>query len=93
MTKFKIPKTKQVKPSSPEELFRTLMRSSKVPHLWVHQGDLLRAYAEKADKPDIAPALPTGAGKTLVGLLIAEFRRQAHDERVAYLALASLPIE
>lgn len=85
MTKFRIPKTKATKPTSPEELFRTLKRSSKVPHLWVHQGDLLRDYAKNVKKPNIALELPTGAGKSLVGLLIAEFRRQAYDERVAYL--------
>jgi replicative superfamily II helicase len=33
----------------------------------------------------VAIELPTGAGKTLVGLLIAEFRRQTFNERVAYL--------
>jgi len=33
----------------------------------------------------VAIELPTGAGKTLVGLLIAEWRRQFYDERVAYL--------
>lgn len=85
MTKFRIPKTKTTKPTSPEELFRTLKRSPKVPHLWAHQADLLRAYAKNADKPNIALELPTGAGKSLVGLLVAEFRRQARDERVAYL--------
>lgn len=85
MTKFRIPKTKSAKPGSPEELFRTLKRSSKVPHLWAHQADLLRAYVENIKKEDIALELPTGAGKSLVGLLVAEFRRQAGDERVAYL--------
>lgn len=85
MANFKIPKTKAGKPANPEELFRTLKRSSKVPHLWVHQGDLLREYAKNVEKKNIALELPTGAGKSLVGLLIAEFRRQAHEERVAYL--------
>lgn len=85
MTKFRIPKAKSAKPTSPEELFRTLKRGSDVRHLWVHQGDLLRAYMEKASHRNIALELPTGAGKSLVGLLIAEYRRQAHDERIAYL--------
>jgi len=85
MTKFKIPKTKTAKPASPEELFRTLKRSARVPHLWAHQADLLRAYAEHVDKANIALELPTGGGKSLIGLLVAEFRRQAREERVAYL--------
>lgn len=85
MAKFRIPKARSAKPNSPEELFRTLKRGSKVPHLWVHQGDLLRAYMAGVGKPNIALELPTGGGKSLVGLLIAEYRRQAHDERVAYI--------
>jgi hypothetical protein len=34
---------------------------------------------------DLALELPTGTGKTLVGLLIGEFRRRARNERVAFL--------
>src|SRR5687767_9607086 len=85
MTKFKIPRTKPAKPSSPEELFRTLKRSPKVPHLWAHQADILRAYVGHVAAPNIALELPTGAGKSLIGLLIAEFRRLVRDERIAYL--------
>ena len=35
--------------------------------------------------PDIALQLPTGSGKTLVGLLMAEWRRRRYGERVVYL--------
>jgi len=84
---FKIPtKSKSTKPSSPEELFRTLgKRSNRVAHLWAHQADLLRLYVEQIDKPNVAFELPTGAGKSLIALLVGEFRRQTRDERVAYL--------
>lgn len=34
---------------------------------------------------DIALQLPTGSGKTLVGLLVAEWRRRKYNERVVYL--------
>lgn len=87
MTKIRLSKTKATKPTTPEELFPTLKRppGSNVRNLWLHQGDLLRAYAANINKPNIALELPTGAGKSLIGLLVAEFRRQAHDERVAYL--------
>ncbi|AOW90899.1 hypothetical protein BC342_35160 [Streptomyces olivaceus] len=37
------------------------------------------------DNADVAIELPTGAGKTLVGGLIGEYRRRTHRERVAYL--------
>ena len=65
--------------TDPEALFRDLRgRSPDIKHLWSHQADLLRAYHRsfRAAK-DVAIELPTGAGKTLVGLLIAEFRRRA----------------
>ena len=50
------------------------------------QADVLREY-EQLDPSvsDVALELPTGAGKTLVGLLLADFRRRARSERAAYL--------
>src|SRR5579863_3679338 len=46
----------------------------------------MRSYAETAlELPDVALQLPTGSGKTLVGLLIAEWRRRKNQERVVYL--------
>jgi hypothetical protein len=70
---------------SPEALFRELRpRDGNVRHLWAHQADLLRSY-HALDAADVAVELPTGAGKTLVGLLLAEFRRRARGERVAHL--------
>jgi hypothetical protein len=73
--------------TDPETLFRDLRgRSPEIRHLWSHQADLLRAYYQQFQQTkDVAIELPTGAGKTLVGLLIAEFRRQSFNERVAYL--------
>jgi hypothetical protein len=72
---------------SPEALFRALRPSdSRVRHLWAHQADLLRDYhALSADVTDVAVELPTGAGKTLVGQLLAEYRRRALGQRVAYV--------
>lgn len=72
---------------SPEALFRTLRPSdSGVRHLWAHQADLLRDYqALPAAAIDVAVELPTGAGKTLVGQLLGEYRRRASGQRVAYL--------
>jgi len=73
--------------TDPEALFRDLRgRSPDIKHLWSHQADLLRAYHEQfRTAQNVAIELPTGAGKTLVGLLIAEFRRRAFTERIAYL--------
>jgi hypothetical protein len=72
---------------SPETLFRALRPSDPgLRHLWAHQADSLRAYqAVPRDAHDIAVELPTGAGKTLIGQLLAEFRRRTIGQRVAYL--------
>ena len=74
------------KPDSPVLMFRDLKRDPSVKYLWGHQEKTLDAYMKDfRDADDIAIELPTGTGKTLVGLLIAEFRRRAFDERVAFL--------
>jgi hypothetical protein len=53
--------------------------------LWSHQADQLRTYDEDHRvTPDVALELPTGSGKTLVGLLIAEWRRRTLGQRVVY---------
>lgn len=82
---FKIPEKRIVCPDDPESLFRDL-RKKTVPGLLSHQADLLRSYLAVHTKyEDIALQLPTGSGKTLVGLLIAEWRRLKYGERVVYL--------
>lgn len=70
----------------PEALFGELPRTPNgVGALWSHQADQLRTYgAEHRNTPDVALELPTGSGKTLVGLLIAEWRRGTLGQRVAY---------
>ena len=71
--------------SSPAEIFRDLTRR-KLPDVLPHQAEIMKRYAEVADKyPDIALQLPTGSGKTLVGLLIAEWRRRKYSEKIVYL--------
>lgn len=72
-------------PESPDRLFRDLPRR-KHASLFDHQGQILRNYASQAlDAADVALQLPTGSGKTLVGLLLAEWRRRKFHERVVYL--------
>lgn len=74
-------------PQSPIEIFDELRpRTQRVQYLWSHQHSLLRTYTSgHLEDKDLALELPTGAGKTLVGLLIAEFRRRSRSERVVYL--------
>ena len=90
MAKKPVFKTDFVRPTRPvdsETLFHNLRgRAQNIKHLWSHQADLLRAYHQECLKArDVAVELPTGSGKTLVGLLIAEWRRQSVGSRVAYL--------
>ncbi len=72
-------------PSSPDKLLRDLPRR-KIPDVLPHQREIMRTYAATAlDDSDVALQMPTGSGKTLVGLLIAEWRRRRAQERVVYL--------
>ena len=71
--------------ASPEDLYRDLpRRAGAVPGLWSHQADILRDYVGHADDADVALELPTGTGKTLTGLLVAEWSRRTRSERVLY---------
>ena len=70
---------------SPEKLFLELPRR-RIPDVLPHQKEIMCTYASQAvDLPDVALQLPTGSGKTLVGLLIAEWRRRSNQERIVYL--------
>jgi hypothetical protein len=66
--------------------FLASFASSKFHSLWPAQAHILHAYATVfSSKPDIAVELPTGAGKTLIALLIAEAWRQ-EGKKVAILS-------
>lgn len=82
---FKKPVAKAPVPESPDCLFMDLqLREHK--SLLDHQGQVLRSYCSQGlNVEDVALQLPTGSGKTLVGLLIAEWRRRKFQEKVVYL--------
>lgn len=75
-----------VVPASPLTLFADLPRmGDAVPNLWGHQTGVLSEYAEAhVNTLDLAIELPTGTGKTVPGLLIADWRRRKLVEKVAY---------
>lgn len=86
MAKFRRPKSKTVTPTSSALLFRDLRRDPSMKFLWGHQEKVLEDYdANNLRTRDLALELPTGTGKTLIGLLIGEYRRRSLGERVAYL--------
>ena len=86
-TKFEFvkPSIAQMVEKDPESIFRDL-QIPNIKGLWSQQADILRDYySDYQSKPDVAIELPTGTGKTLIGLLIAEYRRRSNRERVLYL--------
>jgi hypothetical protein len=66
-------------------LFRDLPRDADVKFLWAHQDRVLEEYETRTGVTDLALELPTGTGKTLIGLLIAEWRRRHKHERALYV--------
>ncbi len=82
---FRRLESNQPLPESPEALFQD-NKMRKVPGLLSHQADVIRTYCnDSLERPDVALQLPTGSGKTLVGLLITEWRRIVRKERILYL--------
>jgi hypothetical protein len=74
-------------PKNTSELFDSLPRDKQAfKYLWKHQGQVLADYeTAHLSTKDVALELPTGSGKTLVGLLLGEFRRRRDAWRCAYL--------
>ncbi|MBL7153094.1 MAG: DEAD/DEAH box helicase family protein [Phycisphaerae bacterium] len=67
------PKREEEGVVDPIELFQKLKVSDpNINDLWLAQGDALRQWHLHRNKGDVGIVLNTGAGKTLVGLLIAQ---------------------
>lgn len=65
--------------------FLSSLKSKKFKRLWPAQAHILSQYNGFVSASDLAIELPTGAGKTLIALLIAEAWRQA-GTKVAILS-------
>jgi tetratricopeptide (TPR) repeat protein len=73
------------RPIDPIEIFRTLrVNDSSINDLWLAQGDSLREWNSNRVKNDTAIVLNTGAGKTLVGLLVAQSLANETNGKVVY---------
>lgn len=82
---FKFGSASSVSVESPEAMFMDFSDRS-LKGLLTHQGHIIGKYLQGAvEKSDVAFKLPTGSGKTLVGLLIAEWRRRKFGERALYV--------
>lgn len=70
---------------NPAAHFKTLTKR-QYPDVMPHQKEILETYGAKHQSSiDLALQLPTGSGKTLVGLLIADWRRMKFGNRAVYL--------
>ncbi|MEO7100060.1 MAG: DEAD/DEAH box helicase family protein [Luteolibacter sp.] len=67
------PQAANAGPIDPIQIFRGLrVRDTAVNDLWLGQAEALQPWHEHRAMKDVAVGLNTGAGKTLVGLLIAQ---------------------
>ena len=79
-------KQQSQKPVDPVDIFRSSsVTDQNVNDLWLGQGDALREWhQERRQLDDIGVVLNTGAGKTLVGLLIAQSLVNETNRQVVY---------
>ena len=69
----------------PIEIFQSATVSDPgINDLWLAQGDALRDWHAARTEPDIAVVLNTGAGKTLVGLLVAQSLVNENSGHIVY---------
>ncbi|OYQ63433.1 hypothetical protein B9G53_16815 [Pseudanabaena sp. SR411] len=86
MVKFRTSTSEESKPDSIAIMFMDLARDPSVKYLYAHQDRVLEGYYQyHLQSRDLAIELPTGTGKTLIGLLIAEYRRRVMKERIVFL--------
>ncbi|MFE6800017.1 DEAD/DEAH box helicase family protein, partial [Paenibacillus chitinolyticus] len=82
---FRITKKENTNFSTPQEMYTDYKRR-KINGPLDYQSDMIDLYMKKAyTQSDVALELPTGSGKTLIGLLIGEFRRRKNKEKVVYV--------
>ena len=75
----------QARPVDPIEIFQSSTVSDRhINDLWLAQGDALRDWHKHRKNDDVAVVLNTGAGKTLVGLLIAQSLVNETRRQVVY---------
>lgn len=77
---------KKITPIDPIKIFESLPSLQNTPNdLWRGQAEALNNWNEVRHKKDILVSLNTGAGKTIVGLLMAQSLVNEGVENVIYL--------
>jgi superfamily II DNA or RNA helicase len=74
------------KPINPVDIFRSIPALAESPNdLWQGQSKALEAWHAQRDKNDVLISLHTGAGKSIVGLLVAQSIINEGTSGVIYL--------
>lgn len=82
---FRIKKIDNANFETPQEMYKDYKKRT-IQGTLDYQSKMIDNYMQNAyEKKDVALELPTGSGKTLIGLLIGEFRRRKNKEKVVYL--------
>lgn len=86
---FRTRKSTSVSFATPQEMFQD-NKLKKIKGILDYQSKMIDQYLttienERIKNKNVAFELPTGSGKTLVGILIAEFHRRKHHRRCLYL--------
>lgn len=87
---FKTKKHESINFDTPQEMFQD-NRRKKTMGIFDYQSQMLDNYMTTIDstgrilKRSVALELPTGSGKTLIGLLISEFHRRKYGRKTLYL--------
>ncbi len=77
--------TSDNKPTDPIKVFRSASSLEKTPNdLWRGQSQALEQWDKVRDKKDVLVSLHTGAGKSLVGILIAQSLMNEGVQNVVY---------
>jgi Type III restriction enzyme, res subunit len=82
---FRTKKVDNTNFDTPQEMYKDYKKRA-IQGTLDYQSKMIDNYMDEAiNKRDVALELPTGSGKTLIGLLIGEFRRRKNKEKVVYL--------
>ena len=73
-------------PVSPREIFTRLPKPPGINDLYASQAEVLDEWFKRRPEKDLVLKLPTGGGKTLVGLLIGQSALNEKKGPVAYFA-------
>ncbi len=72
--------------STPQEMYRD-NKMKKIPGILDYQSEMIDEYMKNIKEKNLALELPTGSGKTLIGLLIGEYRRKKIKNQLYFYAL------